>query len=88
MVQKWGLSEEKIQKMSEIRLKPCPVCGKIPKIKRNYSYEANGYGAWCTIQCKPLSRKPHLKIEEGKSMWDRAYKYAIMDWNKMVEEMN
>lgn len=72
--------------MSEIKLKPCPVCGKIPKVKRNYAYEASGYGAWCTIQCKPLFRKPHLKIEEGKSMWNRAYKHAIEDWNEMNEK--
>lgn len=77
-----------MQKMSEIGLRPCPICGKMPKIKRDYVYEASGFGAWCTIQCKPLFRRPHLKIEEGKSMWDRAYKYAIENWNEMVEEIN
>lgn len=74
--------------MSEIRLKPCPICGKMPKVKRDYSYEVSGFGAWRTIQCKPFLRKSHLKIEEGKSTWDRAYKYAIVHWNEAVEEMN
>lgn len=41
-----------MQKVSEIRLKPCPVCGKIPKVKRNYAYEASGYGA--SLACLSL----------------------------------
>lgn len=73
--------------MSEIEIKSCPVCGKMPKVKRDYSYESSGFGAWCTIQCKPFSRKPHLKIEEGKATWDRAHKYAIVHWNKAVKEV-
>ena len=76
------------KKMPEIKLKPCPVCGKKPKIKRDYSYEANGYGAWCTIQCKPFMRKPHLKVEEGKARWDRALKYGIERWNRSVDYWN
>ena len=48
MVQKWDLidldmSEKGIQKVSEIELKPCPVCGRMPKVKRDYGYEASGY---------------------------------------------
>ena len=69
-----------------IELKKCPVCDKQPKVKRDYSYEANGFGAWCTIQCKPLIGKPHLKIEEGKATWDRALKYAIAKWNVKAGE--
>lgn len=76
------------EEMSEIKLNPCPICGKIPKVKRDYGYEASCFGAWCTIQCKTFFRKPHLKIENGKSTWERAYKYAIEDWNEMVEEIN
>lgn len=68
------------------KLKPCPFCGKTPKIKRDIGYETSGFGAWCTIQCKPFLRKPHLKIEEGKSTWDRALKYGIEHWNRRVEE--
>lgn len=67
------------------KLKPCPVCGKQPKIFRDLGYEANGFGAWCTIQCKPFLRKPHLKHEEGKATWDRALKYAIEGWNWRVD---
>lgn len=77
-----------MQKVSEIGLKPCLVCGKMPKVKRDYAYEASGFGAWCTIQCKLLLRKPYLKIENGKSTWERAYRYAIEDWNKIVEEIS
>jgi hypothetical protein len=69
--------------MNELR--PCPICGRSPKIKRDYSYEASGFGSWCTIQCKPLFRKPHLKVEEGKSTWDRALEYAMIRWNTEAE---
>lgn len=68
------------------QLKPCPVCGRLPVIYRDYSYEYSGFGAWCTIQCKPFLRKPHLKIEEGKAGWERALKYAVEHWNLFVDE--
>lgn len=65
-------------------LEPCPVCGKKPRIKRDYAFESAGYGAWCTIQCKPFLRKTHFKVEEGKSTWERALKYASDRWNRSV----
>ena len=67
-------------------LKPCPICGKMPKIKRDASSEAHGFGAWCTIQCKPLFRKPHLVIVEGKASWERALTFGIEHWNEEVEK--
>lgn len=67
-------------------LKPCPVCGKQPKVFRDIGYETSGFGAWCTIQCKPFLRKPHLKIEEGKATWERALKYGIERWNRRAGE--
>ena len=67
-------------------LKPCPFCGKQPKVLRDIGYETCGFGAWCTIQCKPFLRKPHLKIEEGKSTWERALKYGIERWNRRAGE--
>lgn len=66
------------------RIRPCPVCGKMPKVYRDYGYEANGYGAWCTIECKPFLRKAHFKIESGKDRWKRAFMDAIDRWNEMV----
>lgn len=73
--------------METTKIMACPICGKQPRIKRDYGYESSGFGAWCTIQCKPIFRKPHLKIEEGKASWDRAFKYAIVHWNEAVAEM-
>jgi len=67
-------------------LEPCPVCGKTPRIKRDYSYEGSCFGAWCTIECKPFLRKPHLRIEEGKASWERALKYGIEHWNREVRD--
>ena len=69
------------------KLKPCSKCGKLPKIKRDYGYESTGFGAWCTIQCKPFLRKLHLKVESGKAQWDRALQYAIEDWNRRAGEV-
>ena len=66
---------------------PCPVCNKRPKIKRDGGYESSGFGAWCIIQCKPFLKQPHLRIESGKSTWERAYKYAVQDWNNAVRKM-
>lgn len=66
-------------------LKSCPFCGKKPKIYRDISSEMSGHGAWCIIQCKPMFRKPHLKIEEGKALWKRAFEYAVKEWNRRAD---
>ncbi len=62
-------------------LKACPKCGKIPKVYRDIGYEISGFGAWCTIECKPLFKKPHFKVEQGKASWERAFGYAVAIWN-------
>lgn len=68
--------------MLDIIIKSCPICKKKPKIYRDHNYEAMGYGAWCTIKCKPLFGKTHLKVEVGKASWNRAYKEAVEQWNE------
>lgn len=67
---------------------PCPVCGKQPKIYRDYNYEISGFGSWCTIECKPFLRKPHLMVECGKSLWGRALVGAVDMWNARTEDTN
>lgn len=62
-------------------LEPCPKCGKIPKVYRDFGYEEYGFGAWCTIECKPLLREPHFKVEQGKALWSRAFSKAVAIWN-------
>jgi hypothetical protein len=57
----------------KIKLLSCPICGKMPRVIRDSGYESMSFGAWCTIQCKPLFGKPHLKVEVGKASWERAY---------------
>lgn len=66
---------------------PCPVCGKKPKIYRDYGFEGCGFGAWCTIECKPFLRKPHLKVESGKSTWKRALMSAFGHWNMRADDV-
>lgn len=72
--------------MNEIMLRVCPVCGKEPRVKRDQSYEAAGFGAWCTIQCKPFLRKPHLRVESGKAQFQRAFEEAAEAWNQRADE--
>ena len=66
-------------------LKPCPLCGKMPIIKRDYGYEGSGFGAWCVIQCAhPF--KARMRVTQGKATWERAYEYAVKEWNRKVED--
>ena len=60
---------------------PCPKCGKVPKVYRDMGYELSGYGAWCTVECKPFLRRPHFKVEQGKATWGRAFASAVAIWN-------
>lgn len=66
-------------------LNTCPVCGKAPKVYRDFAYEYSGFGSWCTIECKPFLRKPHVKVECGKASWERAFVGAISGWNAKTE---
>lgn len=70
--------------MTEIKLTPCPVCGRKPKVK--YSYFPTGTG--CTIQCKPLFRKNHLRCERYTASCERSLQYASEDWNKAADCAN
>ena len=62
-----------------IKLKPCPKCGKMPKIKYQYAGVA---GTVCIIQCKPFLKEQHFKVAVGQATKDRALKYAIEAWNR------
>ena len=77
-------SNRRTEEGDTMELKPCPICGKRPKVKRDYAYEGSGFGAWCTIQCKSFFRKPHLKVEAGKAQWERALICAVEEWNRRV----
>lgn len=69
-------------------LNACPVCGKAPKVYREFAYEHSGFGSWCTIECKPFLRKPHFKVESGKASWKRALMGASDMWNARTEVSN
>lgn len=68
-------------------LRRCPICGKESKVIRDWAYESNRYGAWCTIQCKPFMRRPHLKIEEDKATLGRALQNGVERWNCLADEI-
>lgn len=54
----------------------CPICKKKPKVKRDFNYEASGFGAWCKIFCKC-----HI-TECGRASWEDAFKTAVQCWNE------
>lgn len=68
--------------MDEIKLKPCPVCGRMPKVW----YRAFGVcGAWVEVQCKPLFRREHLAVRYGAATMELAVDMAAEDWNRSAE---
>lgn len=68
--------------MSEIKLKPCPFCGRMPKVR----YRAFGCcGAWVEVQCKPLFRREHLAVQHGAATMKRAFDMAAEDWNRRAD---
>lgn len=69
----------------DLNLKPCPICGRLPKVTRDRKWEAKKMGARCIIECKPLFRKAHFRVEARKGSWDRALKFAFIDWNRSVK---
>ena len=60
---------------------PCPICGKYPKLYIDRSYLYSGYGAWVTIQCKPLFLRAHKRVECGKGNINMAIINAIKMWD-------
>ena len=60
-------------------LKPCPVCGKKPKI---HYYPVNT--GWAV--CKPLFRKPHLKAVVAYAPPSQLNDAIVSAWNRMVDE--
>ena len=61
----------------------CPVCGKKPKIYRDYNFEHMFYGARCQIKCKHIIGI-NFDTQCSKSTWDRALFGAVESWNDMV----
>lgn len=71
---------------NDLNIRPCPVCGKQPRITRDFNYRPVSGGAWCIIQCKPLFRRRHLVIEGGEISWDLAVERTVERWNKVASK--
>ncbi len=68
--------------MDEIKLKPCPFCRRMPKVR----YRAFGCcGAWVEVRCKPLFRREHLAVQHGAALTERAVDMAAEDWNRRAD---
>ncbi len=62
------------------KLKPCPVCGKMPKIKETSWYD-RGAKRLIEIRCKPFFGKVHCEIQWcGTEAWVHM-KDAVRCWN-------
>lgn len=60
------------------KLKPCPICGRKPKIHFFPLHYAR-------IQCKPwYSREPHLKVYTGYCQPSKLMDEAVKAWNAIV----
>ncbi len=69
--------------MDEIKLKPCPFCGRMPKVRRS---AIGGCGAWVEVRCKPLFRREDLAGQHGAALMERAFDMAVEDWNRRAEK--
>lgn len=68
--------------MDEIKLKPCPICGRMPKVR----YRAFGCSGFCVeLRCKPLFRREHLAVQHGAATMERAFDMAVEAWNRRAE---
>ena len=67
--------------------KPCPICGKAPKIFISLDFSQFGFGGYGVVQCKPFLRKPHLRIESGGPSAEWAEQSAIQNWNQEVNRI-
>lgn len=68
--------------IDEIKLKPCPVCGRMPKVRyRTFG----GYGSWVEVRCKPLFQREHLAVRHGAATMERAVDMAAEDWNRRAD---
>lgn len=68
--------------MEKIKLKPCPVCGKTPKVKCTL---IPGIRTYVKIQCKPFFRRKHLSVTCGTDTEERAYSIAAEVWNRRTD---
>ena len=63
-------------------LKPCPVCGRMPKVR----YRAFGCsGVFVEVRCKPLFRREHLAVQHGAATMERAFDMVAEAWNRRAE---
>lgn len=77
----WSLSEKQFRNIIVCNLKPCPVCGKAPKVRIIPSAISAGLGGDVTIHCTPFLRKPHVKITKSAAVDIDALTYAAKKWN-------
>lgn len=74
--------ERVIEIRNETKLKPCPVCGRMPKVRRG---AIGRCGAWVEVRCKPLFRREHLAVRHGAAIMERAVDMAAEDWNRRAD---
>ena len=60
------------------KIRVCPICGKIPKAKRNWRGQT-------VLECKPRFGQAHLSVLVGKADFCSQNSKAIRTWNSVVE---
>lgn len=65
-----------------VPLKPCPVCGKKPKLYADFNF----YGNFGMVRCKPLFGKTHFSAYVGKASPDFVIREVVKEWNDGVKD--
>lgn len=71
--------------MNEITIKPCPKCGRIPKLKIKCHFST---GITCEIQCKPFLRKPHMCVKRTAKPHESVIFKTAKLWNDLADCAN
>lgn len=71
-----------IDRIAKRYLAPCPVCGKLPKLTRDYVFEEMTNKVCIIAKCKPIFGKPHIRIQVVGDNENNAINYCITSYNK------
>lgn len=84
----YKLSEDNDEQQADLeKLKPCPICGKLPKlfIKAGYFSQETGV----ILQCKSKFGKTHLIVrKESSESLEHLLEEANISWNSSVDLIN
>lgn len=73
-----------LNKLSNRYLAPCPVCGKRPVMSKTDLAGCDTKGVCVVAQCKPIFRKPHIRVKCVADTEQNAINKCISEYNMIV----